>query len=327
MSTSKLGWLPAEVPGHVHLDLLRAGVIADPFERMHELGVQWIDEVDWCYRCVFPFAPSSDFAQQGLRFEGLDTACSIFLNGERIGHSDNMFVPLEIDVSGRLLDGQNELRIDFESAARVGRERRTAYFGAEGLAENTSSFYERAFVRKAQYMFGWDWGPRLVSCGVWRPVTLIEHAGNRLKGVWARATVTGNTGTLTIETDRVGDGTIAHRLFGPRGDLPVHAIDGDGTIPVPSPLPWSPSGPNLYRLETMFGSETATTNIGFRTVDLVREPDDFGESFRFVVNGTPIFAKGANWIPDGSFPSTFHKAQLRKRLAEAKSLNMDMLRV
>ena len=167
-------WRAAVVPGHVHCDLMRHGVIADPFVGENEKACQWVDECDWSYRCSFSWNADNSLPHRVLRFEGLDTVCSVWVNGSWVAEHDTMFVPMEIDVSSLLVSGVNEVRVEFLSAARVGRERKAKYFAEQGLAEDTPNFDERAFVRKAQYMFGWDWGPRLVSCGIWRPVYLVE---------------------------------------------------------------------------------------------------------------------------------------------------------
>ncbi|HVT13275.1 MAG TPA: hypothetical protein VHE55_13500 [Fimbriimonadaceae bacterium] len=241
-------WLPATAPGYVHLDLVANGIIRDPFEEMAELGCQWVDECDWCYRTQFSWSPLAGAERRLLRFDGLDTVCTIFLNGQEIGRHDNMFLPFEIDVSDVLIEGENELRVDFQSAARVGRERRATYFAENGIAGDVLNFEERAFVRKAQYMFGWDWGPRLVSCGIWKPIRLIE------------------------------------------GDA---ASD--------------------------FGRQSPPR------VALRREADAFGESFEFIVDGKPFWARGANWIPIDSFPS--RSEGLRELLLSFKAMNFNMLRV
>src|SRR5947208_13356991 len=112
-NVDRQGWLPATVPGHVHLDLLANGIIADPFARMGELGCRWVDESDWSYRTTFSWSPDPALPQRVLRFEGLDTVCEVFLNGEKIARHDNMFLPLEVSVSDRLRPGENELRVDF----------------------------------------------------------------------------------------------------------------------------------------------------------------------------------------------------------------------
>jgi beta-mannosidase len=171
---SDLPWLPAQVPGHVHLDLLRAGVIQDPFTRMAERSCAWVDETDWVYETEFEVDdPAPPHAY--LLFHGLDTIAEIFLNEEPLGHTDNMFIPHEFPVSGRLKPGLNSLRVIFRSALRVGRERQQAWAdsGNDTLAPHWFVWGARSFVRKAQYMYGWDWGPELVSCGIWRPVELV----------------------------------------------------------------------------------------------------------------------------------------------------------
>lgn len=166
-------WHPAQVPGHVHLDLQRSGIIAEPVTEQHELGCQWVDEADWEYRTRFNWGAEGVAGPIHIRFQGLDTVATVSLNGVEIGKSDNMFVPMSIDVTSHLIEGTNELAVSFESAVGVGKQRREAYFAKEGIMPEVGGFDERAFVRKAPYMSGWDWGPRLVSCGIWKPVELI----------------------------------------------------------------------------------------------------------------------------------------------------------
>lgn len=169
-------WLKGVAPGSIHMDLQRQGFIEDPFVRDHESACQWVDERDWSYRRILDWQPEPKVAELWLVFEGLDTVCSVWVNGEKVAESDNMFLPVEVNLTDRLRPGSNEIRVDFQSAARVGRERKARYLAEQSLAEDVPNFDERAFVRKAQYMFGWDWGPRLVSCGIWRPVWMIEFS-------------------------------------------------------------------------------------------------------------------------------------------------------
>ena len=332
--------LPAEVPGHVHLDLMRAGVIADPFARAHELGCQWIDEEDFTYEARFEFAPDAERPKRVLSFEGLDTVCAVKLNGELLAEHDNMFVPLELDVSERLIAGTNELRIEFHSAARVGRERRRAYLSREGLPENTARFFERSFVRKAQYMFGWDWGPRLVSAGIWRPVRLLEYR-SRLIDVHVRERyLDGGDVELTFESTVDGEGRAVHFLD--RG----HVVRDGEPLRIPRPELWWPAGlgpQHLHRVVSLLipGScpesertalEAAALDrrerrLGFRRLRLLEEPDRFGRSFEFEVNGRRLWALGANWIPDDSFPARVSAARTRQALERARDLGMNMLRV
>ncbi len=340
-------WLPARVPGHVHLDLLENGVIAHPFERMHELGVQWVDEADWSYKTSFEWHPDPGRPRRVLAFEGLDTICKVYLNGELAAEHDNMFVPLELDVSQRLRAGTNELRIDFASPTRVGRERRAAWLAEQGLTQ-FERLEDRSFVRKVQCMYGWDWGPRLVSCGVWRPLSLLEYEARIVDVATTQEHSASGAVRLGVKAQSEGRGKLVHVL----GDDAV--LVGDGEIAIDRPRLWQPLGfgePHLYTLRSFICPESVdlaalpkevaaarallesvaldvkSTRIGLRTVELRREQDAFGESFEFVVNGRKLWALGANWIPDHSFPSTLTAAQYRERVLQAKRSGMNMLRI
>lgn len=380
-------WLPADVPGHVHLDLIANGVIADPFVRMNEMGVQWVDEKDWSYRTTFEWVAKPELPRRVLRFNGLDTVCSVKLNGEEVATHDNMFVPLEVDVTGRLLEGKNELRIDFQSAVRVGNERRAKYFAAENLPATVERFEDRSFVRKAQYMYGWDWGPRLVSCGVWRPVELLEFSA-RLLDVHVTRTPDGEGGwNIAIRSEVEGDGVALHTLLDFEGDP---FLVPDGATAVEGVEEWTPDDPEAARLElatvvvsrataeaihrALHGSEEdplaqlddgaepdwqpertlldldpteegaldmiralldddadlldyRLTRCDVGTVRLLRQKDDYGESFEFEVNGRKIWARGANWIPNDNFPARITRAQLRRQLERCKDMGFNMLRI
>ncbi len=167
-------WLPAQVPGQVHLDLVRNGIIAHPYQNAFELGCQWVDQENWNYRTNFQFNPDANLPEVFLFCEGLDTVATLYLNDQEVGTSNNMFVPLELDVSRLVREGENQLEIRFQSPVKVGETRRKAYFAENKISDQVASFDERAFVRKAPYMSGWDWGPRLVSCGIWKPIYLVQ---------------------------------------------------------------------------------------------------------------------------------------------------------
>ena len=382
---NQLPWLPASVPGHVHLDLQRAGVIADPFRRLHERGVAWVDESDWEYETAFHVdgpAPACAF----LRFLGLDTVATVMLNGELLGETDNMFVPHEFDVAGRLhagegADGDNTLRVLFMSARRVGDARHAAW-GAAG--QDTAPYHwdnygGRAFVRKAQYMFGWDWGPVLRSAGLWRPVELVTVPVARLRD-WKHDVAFTDDGkaivTVTADVERSAVNAELPLAFdvGVTGLSNIEGINGfdvlsDGeTVSVPAgtgthsisakivihnPRLWWPNGvtsvsdngPTLYELGlTLRAGDGAHVSddyvrIGLRTIELVQEPDadGAGEGFKFCVNGHDLFVKGANWIPEDSFPSRLENEaerdlfpdddRVKTRILQAKNAGFNMLRV
>jgi len=350
-----LPWLPAQVPGSVHLDLMRAGVIPDPLARLHERGVAWVDESDWVYETTFAVdgpPPACAF----LKFHGLDTLAEVALNDERLGQTQNMFIPHEFPVGGRLKTGENTLRVTFRSALRVGRERQAAWNadGNDTLSYHWDNWAERAFVRKAQYQYGWDWGPVLRGCGLWQPVELItvpvaritdwKHSVEFTDDNKAVVTVTAEVErapgaeetplTAVVEIGRVSrferfdyfDDAYDDALPEPASEVvPTGSNRCTVTLTqnIENPRRWFPNGhnpkshnmPALYTLELSLYPEEpeddmdyvafVVGNIGLRTVELIREPDadGKGESFKFRINGTDTFIKGANWIPPDSFPS------------------------
>jgi beta-mannosidase len=277
-----------------------------------------------------------------LRFEGLDTVCQVFLNDECIAEHDNMFVPLEIDVTRRLVLGKNRIRVEFTSARREGERRRARYFEAQGIDPKTVRFDARAFVRKAQYMYGWDWGPSLISAGIYRPVSLIEHRG-RLLDVHIEQRHHEN-GSVEIRCTSTSDGITESNA------AVYHAIEGfDGLLAdgewfrIEHPRLWWPNGmgePALYRVSSFLcvgeprsrldceaALDVKEQRIGLREVTLRRDEDAHGRSFRFVINGQETYVLGANFIPDDSFVSRVDPKRLRAQLERAVDLNMNCLRV
>ena len=343
---TEISWLPAEVPGHVHLDLMRAGVIPDPFNRLNERTVAWVDEKDWVYEAVFHLdVPVAELTY--LRFNGLDTVAEICLNGELLGKTDNMFIPHEFAVGDKLrvgagVEGENTLQVTFRSALKTGLDRRDAWdaAGNDTMPAHWNAWSSRSFVRKAQYMYGWDWGPVLISCGIWQQVELVQVPTARI--VDYRYTPTfhaDGSATVTVETtvERAGASTpltlavaIGESTTGDDFGVDVSCssalamVDGETTascsVVIPNARRWWPTGTgdaHLYGLrltvEGPGGSvDVLRSKIGLREVELVTEPDadGNGEGFLFRVNGQDIFIKGANWIPDDSFPSRIHTSTI-----------------
>lgn len=342
--TTVLNWLPAQVPGQIHLDLARAGVIPDSFYRMFERDVAWVDECDWQYETTFTL-PTPLPAHAYLRFDGLDTVAEIVLNGQAVGKTENMFIPHEFAVGGKLREGENTLQVSFRSALQVGRERQTAWnsSGNDTTQTHWNNWGPRSFVRKAQYMYGWDWGPELVSCGIWRPVELVSVPVARLLDWKYDVVFQGDKAVVTVEADIERAPSALSTPLAFRIALPFVSTNGarstDGlpdpvTVDVPTGAnqvkaraavtiekaqKWWPSGREslgkpvrsaLYgaRLSVLAGDKPVATRdakIGLRTIELMREndPDGKGQGFKFRVNGRDIFAKGANWIPADSFPA------------------------
>jgi beta-mannosidase len=340
---SPAGWLGANVPGNIYQDLLEAGRIPDPFYGMNEHQVQWVAEADWLYRGEFEVT-AEQLAEPfiDLCFEGLDTFATVWLNAQQVLQSDNMFVPRRVDVKSKLQPGPNHLRILFESALRKGREIQATH-GKRGLWNGDSS---RLYVRKAQYHYGWDWGPVLMTAGPWKDIRL-EAYSTRISNVHCPTEVSPDLqkAILPIQVELAGNtdqSQVQLTLLDPSGHV-VHQSKHAGAqtlkhqLKVPQPQLWWPNGYGqqpLYRLkvELLTGNQIISEQslgLGMRRLRVVQEPveGETGTSFYFEVNNLPIFAAGANWIPEDHFLNRISRERYFERVKQAAEANMVMLRV
>jgi beta-mannosidase len=342
--------MPAVVPGCVHTDLMAAGRIADPLVGMNELDVLWIDEADWEYERTFELdAGFLACRGQWLVCEGLDTVAEIAVNGRPVGRTFNMFRRYRFDVGPHLRAGENVIRIVFRSPVRYGQRQSAAlpyelpgteYAWGTG---RTRKVY-RPYVRKAQYQFGWDWGPCLATSGIWRDIRLVAADAPQIEYVTTQQHHEAGRVCLTIQAHLLAPTDAEGQL-----EVSVGAYQGMASVLVPvgesvvaadvmidSPRMWWPAGfgdPCLYPLTARWvgddGSELdrATTRIGLRTVELVRQSDEIGQTFFFRINGREVFCKGANWIPADPFPSRVDRARYERLIHAARDAHMNMLRI
>jgi len=349
-------WHAATVPGTVHTDLLAHKLIPDPYVGAPEAGLQWIGLADWEYRTTFD-APAAAMrnARSDLVFEGLDTFAEVWLNGVRLLDADNAFRTWRLPVQGKLLAQGNELRIVFHSP--IAKLLPQVEAMPVKLAGNYPSPYGDEpkeamtgnFARKPGYHYGWDWGPRYVTAGISRPVVLqswdalridtlqlrqdrVDAARADLAAIASVDAVHAGTADLRLwQTAPDGKRTLAAQR---RVQLQAGANRIELPVRVTRPQRWFPNGYGaqpLYRYELALkdGKTTAVTmtaRTGLRSIELRRDPDAQGKSFYFVVNGIPVFAKGANTIPFDMFQPRIGKAQLRRVLQSARDANMNMLR-
>lgn len=336
--------IEATVPGCIHTDLLAAGVIQDPFFRENENDVQWVGETRWTYRRSFA-VPAALLRHDRvlLRCEGLDTLASIAINGGAVGRTDNMYRCFEFDVKELLRAGaDNTIEISFDSPLPLMRERQ----GERPMA----SWHERdgrSWVRKAPCNFGWDWGPKLVTCGIWRKIGLCAFSSARLTDVaieqdHRRRRVVGLRVDVEVEKTRrrkgltlaltvsLGRKTVAQQSTEVRGK------QGRAELSIKEPRLWWPNGLGaqpLYRLRVELRDaeghvlDRRDQRLGLRTLRLRREQDRWGETFEFVANGVAFFAKGANWIPADVFVTRLSRADYARLLEASVAANMNMLRV
>ena len=333
-------WHPAQVPGCVHLDLLRNKLIADPFYRDNEAKLQWIENADWEYRGTIQ--ASEELLKRRhieLVFEGLDTYSEVTLNGTLVLTADNMFREWRVDVKPLLKAGANSLTIFFPSPIKA-----AAKVAATDKWREKTHTEEKTYIRKAAYEYGWDWGPRFVTSGVWRPVKLEVWDDARISGLHIRQRdVTAEVAHLVAEVEVTAAGDVAAEVTveaSHAGRKTAHAQLHAGVnhidlpIEIAKPELWYPAGYGaqpIYEFHAVLktGSTTAdeaSARTGLRSIVLRRDPDKWGRSFEFVINGIPVFGKGADVIPFDSFPTRVTTEQYRQVLQSAVDANMNMIR-
>ncbi|MCX5600873.1 glycoside hydrolase family 2 protein [Streptomyces phaeochromogenes] len=321
--------LPATVPGCVHTDLLATGIIPDPFLGRNETDVAWVGRRDWTYETTLSPIPGGH-EQTDLVFDGLDTAAEIRLDGQLLGSVRNMHRSHRFDITG--LSGR--LSVNF----------RSAYGEAEAvrgrLGERPNAYPEPfQYIRKMACSFGWDWGPTLVTAGIWKRVRLEHWSTARIARVRPVVTVEQGVGRVELYVDvertRVEAGlTLGARIGGVRAEATVDGTSGVVRLEVPDVELWWPRGYGeqpLYDVELWLSHEGLLDiwrrRIGFRSVELDRGADEHGSGFTFAVNGERLFARGVNWIPDDVLPSRITRERYRTRLTQAADAGVDLVRV
>lgn len=350
-SPSEQEWLPATVPGCVHTDLLANGKIPLPFVGTNEGDLQWIDKQDWEYETTFD-VDQATLGERNLElvFNGLDTYAEVFVNDTHVLSANNMFRTWRADVKDNLQLGPNSLRVIFRSPIQEDLPKLAA-LGYNLPAPNDQS--ERGglgdqklsvFSRKAPYHYGWDWGPRFVTSGIWRPVHLVGWSQGRITDVYidqrriSRALAEVAV-LVTIESDTAWSGTVQVESQGVHAALEVELSPGTNQVEVPisidNPRLWWSRGLGESYLYTFAVTllrgddviDQSSTRTGLRSIKLVRNTDSAGTTFYFELNGVPVFAKGANHIPNDSFLTDVDEERYRHEIMSAVEANMNMLRV
>jgi beta-mannosidase len=339
------GWMEATVPGDVHRALVAAGRLPEPFYDRNEDECRWMEDREWWYRLTFegPEAPAED-ERLRLVLHGVDTFVTVYLDGEELGRHANMFRPASFDVTGRVRPGaEHVLALCFDPpSAHVG----PALEGQWGPND-----HDRVWMRKAQFGYGWDWGPRLPTIGLWRPVELRRERRAALTGVrFATLSLRGGEALVEVEVEAerfagAGRLTAAVELQRPDGGLPISAAaelgqDGRGValLRLRDPVLWwthDLGEPALHGLRVTLrdGGEELDVHesqVGVRTIELDQRPDPEEPGtrfFRFRLNGVGIFARGANWIPADSFVGAIPAGRYRRRIEDARDAHMNMLRI
>ena len=345
-------WRPAQVPGTVHQDLINHKQLPDPFYGINEQKIQWVENEDWEYRTAFIVTPEQlkrDDAQ--LVFEGLDTYADVYLNGALLLKADNMFVGYTIPVKSQLRIGENLLHIYFHSPIR----QTLPQYNSNGFnypADNDHhDKHLSIFSRKAPYSYGWDWGIRMVTSGIWRPVTIRFYDAASISDYHIKQlALTDQLANLSneLEINNIlprplqAEVRINTSFEGSAEKSISQAITlqpGINHVSIPSevasPVRWMPNGwgkPALYDFSAQIIVEDKVVaeqshRIGLRTVRLVNEKDKDGESFYFEVNGVPMFAKGANYIPQDALLTNVTTERYQTLFRDIREANMNVIRV
>ena len=339
-----------DLPTEIYRDLLKNEKIADPFIDLNELSVRWVGDETWTYRATF--AAPSDFDKPGvrtvLRFDGLDTFASVYLNAGLILVSDNMFVGHRVDVTGKLQDKENVLEIVFESAQKKGAKWVEEHSEHRSIVHQTDT--SRAPVRKAQYHWGWDWGPILLTCGPWKPI-YIESSTTRLSELWLQYDLAVDLKSATVKLSAQYEGnpravsfSIVDPITGKNVLQSVVKVESaresdkaEVTLHVDSLELWWPrgyGGQKLYTVqaEAFLATESSPVHtirqkVGFRKTELIKEPDRHGTSFYLRINHVDIFCGGSCWIPADSFLTRPTPQDYRAWVELAANGNQNMVRV
>jgi len=348
-------WHPAHVPGVVQTDLLNSKLIPDPFDRDNEFHLQWIGLADWEYQTTFQVdAATQAHDHIDLVFDGLDTFADVYLNDQSVLHADNMFRRWRVPAKAMLKSGPNTLRIVFHSAV----EKMIPYAKSQPFIlpsisthnyGNEENIATAPYTRKAPYNYGWDWGPRFMTEGIWQPVRLETWDALRIDNFHIHQhSITTDLANVTAELDidaskpTTATLALAHdELMGPQASdgtqtLQLNAGMNHVSFPlrIVSPKLWYPVGygaQSRYRFSAAIriGKEPAAhaeTKTGLRSVEMRRVPDQWGKSFEFVVNGIAVFGKGADVIPFDSFPNRVSPEIHRNILQAARDAHMNMVR-
>ncbi|HEX3000052.1 MAG TPA: glycoside hydrolase family 2 [Armatimonadota bacterium] len=320
LAQAGLQTLPAQVPGNVELDLMRAGVLPDIYhgDAVHQLRPFEFHE--WWYQRSFTAPAVAPGERVELVFEGLDCLATVWLNGQEVGRAANMFIAHRFDVTSVLRPGEaNTLTVRLGSAVNAAREH-----VPDPNEGHLCTNWEQLTIRKAPHMYGWDIAPRIVSAGIWRPVALEIHTPTEISNLYYTTTQADEQwANLAVHyhfrTDALDLDGFSLRFTGVCGDsrfqaeFPVYFVAGQQQIGISNPRRWWPRGygaPDLYTVtcELLHQGKVVDSRqdrVGLRTLTLERTEtnSEAGGQFRFVVNGTPILVKGANWVPADSLHS------------------------
>ena len=336
-SSDSNNWKTASVPGNIYTDLLNHKIIPDPFIKTNEDKVQWVSTKNWEYKTSFKVKPNQFNKENiSLTFNGLDTYSKIYLNNQLIGQTDNAFRTYIFDIK-KHVKKENELRIEFSNtnSIEIKKEKENPYKLPEG---------KRIYTRKAQFQYGWDWGPKLNTSGIWKSIKLSTWNNLKFENIYIKQQkVTSENANFQIELTINSTTKKSVNIFTSANKQSQTNIlqlkKGTHTYKIPfdikNPKLWwthNLGTPHLYQfdfqlIENNSIKDQKSIKKGIRTIKLITKKDDKGATFHFELNGKPVYMKGANYIPQNSFQNKVSDNHYKKLLSDVVTSNMNMLRV
>ena len=333
------GYHRGQVPGSVYADMLSEGMMTDPFWRTDEYSARELMMDDYLYTRVFTVT-AADLRHDELMLvaEGLDTIADITINGQTVASVDDMHRTYRFSVKGFLHEGENAISILFRSSLAYIRKRDAE---SDIFYASTGCLHGNGYLRKAHYMFGWDWGPQLPDAGIFRPIYIEMHDKARLSDVRVRQIHENGNVTLRVSTEAEEYSpsalTVSISVTAPDGSA-VHAEGRPGDdvmIDIPSPELWWPNNLGPQPLYTVSASlltdgkeaDSSSFRIGLRTISVSTAEDEYGNEFCFVVNGQKIFAMGANYIPQDNLITRVTDERYRSMVRDSAAANFNCIRV
>jgi beta-mannosidase len=332
------GWLEANAPGDVHSTLLAHGVIDDPYYSTNDQSCRWMERKVWVYRMEFDALEDIVDSRVFLNFEGLDTLAEVFVNGQSVAYSENMFVPLTSELTGLLNERSNVVVVRFDPVVEYAKTKDVSRFWSKVN-------YERIWLRKCACNFSWDWGPRIVTVGIWKDVWLQIVEKARIDHLFFRTLSIGTDGAeVELDVEVSGFETaiplLAEISLKGSGETLRYksSVEGGKTtirFHVANPELWwtfDQGNPYLYELTVQLRADehivdTVIEMVGIRTIEVKQRSESGSPRFTFVLNGKELYSKGANWIPSHNFIGAIEDERYTDLITLSREANMNMLRV
>lgn len=317
-----------DVPGSVYSALLSNGLMEDPFYRDNERTATGITDEEFVFSKEFTYTKPSDSVL--LVCEGLDTLCDIYINGQFVAHANNMHRTYYFEVAKYLLDGKNEIKVVFPPYDAYIKAKTKEKEITSGSSATMIGF---AYVRKASYMSGWDWGPMLPDAGIWRDIYLIDGNTPRITDVRILQRHEEGKVFVSVKATTSAPADVRVKILAPNGE--ETAVENGSEAEIKNPELWWPNGYGAHPLysvvcESIVNGEVVDVNtrkIGLRTLYISREKDEWGEEFCYKVNGIKIFAMGADYIPEDNILSRLNRERSKKLLEDCLFANFNSIRI